>query len=126
VALTAVALFGTLSFGVAQQTREIGVRIALGARNSDIRAFVLRHIVIVVAAGSSAGLFIALAAGAIFGSRFYMVPHQHDGILFGVGIHDPLSLLCTALIILMVACAAAIGPVLRAVRIDPNSALRCE
>ncbi len=126
VVLTAIALFGTLSFAVAQQTREIGVRIALGARDSDIRAFVMHHILLVTATGSSVGLFIAIALGAIFGSRFYLVPHQHDGILSGVSIHDPLSFVSAGLIIAVVACLAAIGPMLRAVRIDPNRALRCE
>ncbi len=102
------------------------MRIALGAGNAHIRNFVLRRILSVTAAGSIAGLFIALALGATFGNRFYMVPHEHDGILFGVGIRNPLSFLCAGSIIALVACLAAIGPVLRAMRTDPNSALRCE
>jgi putative ABC transport system permease protein len=124
--LTAVALFGTLAFTVAQQTRDIGVRIAVGARPVNIFGLVFRQTFRLIAAGSVSGLGIAVVLGSVYRDRLYMIPHQHDGILYGVSIHDPLSFASAEMIVFLFACAAGLLPALRAMRIDPNSALRCE
>jgi predicted lysophospholipase L1 biosynthesis ABC-type transport system permease subunit len=124
--LTAVALFGTLSFTVAQQTRDIGLRIAVGARPVDILGMVLRQTLRLVAAGSVCGLGIAMVLGTIYKDRLYMVPHQHNGILYGVSIHDPLCFGSAGIMRFLFASVAGLLPALRAMRIDPNTALRCE
>lgn len=124
--LTVVALFGTLSFSVVQQRRDIGVRIAVGARPLDVLKLIVWQTCCLVALGSTIGLAIALVAGKLCGERLFMVPHQHDGILYGVTMRDPLSLTFAVLTLLLVASASALLPALRATRIDPNIALRCE
>lgn len=124
--LTAVALFGTLSFTLAQQTRDIGLRIAVGARPVNILGMMFRQTVRLVAAGCVCGASIAVVLGTIYKERLYMVPHQHIGILYGVSIHDPLSFGSAAVILFLFAGVAALLPALRAMRIDPNIALRCE
>ncbi len=122
--LTAVALYGTLSFAAAQRTREIGVRIALGAQRNGVLGLMLRHVLRLTIAGSICGLAIALVLGTMFGSALYMVPHEHEGILYGVGIHDPLSVACAAAVLLLFAVMAGLVPALRATRIDPARVLR--
>jgi putative ABC transport system permease protein len=121
-----VALFGTLSFRVAQQTRDIALRIAVGARPVNILGMMFRQTFRLVTAGSVCGLGIALVLGTIYKDRMYMVPHQHSGILYGVSIHDPLSLGAASVILFLFASVAGLLPALRAMRIDPNTALRCE
>ena len=124
--LTAVALMGTLSFTVAQQTRDIGLRIAVGARSADIVRMILRQTFRLIAAGSICGAGIAAVFGAIYRDRLYMVPHQHEGILYGVNIHDPLSFGLAVIVLFVFASLSALLPSLRAIRIDPNTALRSE
>lgn len=124
--LTAVALFGTLSFTVAQQTRDIGLRIAVGARPVNIFGMMFRQTFRLVAAGSLCGLVIAVLLGTIYKDSLYMVPHQHDGILYGVSIYDPLSFGSAGIILFLFASVAGLLPALRAMRVDPNTALRCE
>jgi ABC-type antimicrobial peptide transport system permease subunit len=124
--LTVVALFGTLSFSVVQQRRDIGVRIAVGARSLDVLKLISRQTCYLVALGSTIGLTIALVAGKLAGDRLFMVPHRHEGILYGVSMRDPLSLSFAASILLLVASAAALLPALRATRVEPNIALRGE
>jgi putative ABC transport system permease protein len=124
--LTAVALYGTVSFAVAQQTREIGIRIALGAQPGGVLRFTIQHVLALTIAGSACGFAIAFALGAIFRNDLYLVPYQHSGILYGVGIHDPLSFACSAILVLSCAGLAGLIPGIRATRIDPCATLRCE
>jgi putative ABC transport system permease protein len=60
------------------------------------------------------------------GDRLFMAPYQHDGILYGVSIRDPLSFAFAGVTLVVRASAASLLPAIRAMRIDPNSALRCE
>ena len=113
LAIAGVGLFGVLSYGVAQRTREIGVRTALGARTVDIVAMVLRSGMAIVAAGLTAGL----AAAAL-------LVQSLSKILYGVGPFDPATFIAVPLVLTLTAALACIAPARRAARIDPLKALR--
>jgi ABC-type antimicrobial peptide transport system permease subunit len=113
--LAAAGLYAVLAFGVAQRLREFGVRLALGARTTDILRLVVRHGVILVATGVAVGLVMALAAGRLVA-----------GFLFGVHRADPLTLVAVALILVAVALLASVIPARRAAVADPIASLRVE
>ena len=113
VLLAAVALYGVLAQAVGERTREIGVRMALGATRGDVFVLVLR-----------AGL-IAIAFGVVFGvGGTVAVSRLLRSLLFGVSGSDPLVLAGCALILTSVALLACAGPLWRAVRISPATAMR--
>lgn len=111
--LAALGLYGVLAFTVAQRTKEIGIRMALGGDTPGIIRLVLLAVARPVAAGILIGLLGAWAVGRWAGSQ-----------LFGVPAFDPLVAAATVLLLLFVALAAAILPSLRAARTDPMIALR--
>jgi ABC-type antimicrobial peptide transport system permease subunit len=113
--LAGIGLYGVLSLGVAQRTREIGVRVALGASRSEV-------IMRVVGDGmrlSAYGLAIG-AAGALG------VTGLLRALLFGTGAYDPWTFALVPLVLAIVALAACLIPALRAARVDPTVALRAE
>ena len=115
LAIAAVGLFGVLAYSVAQRSREIGVRSALGAQAGDILVLVLRSGMAITAAGLVAGLgAAALLAGSL------------SKILFGITPFDPLTFAVVPLVLALAAALACIAPARRAVRIDPMRALRPE
>ena len=113
--LAAVGLYGVLSFLVARQTREIGVRMAIGARPVDIALRIQEYAGIWTGIGVIAGLAGALALARAI-----------RGLLFEVSPNDPVSLLVSATVLLVTAALAAWIPSSRAARIDPVIALRNE
>ena len=115
--LAAAGMFALLAFAVAQRTREIGIRMAIGASPGDIvRSLVTQHAAAVVS-GAVLGIILALALGRIARSLKYIPGGQEiDPVGFGIG------LLCFGLI----AGLATLSPVLKALRIDPSSTLRYE
>lgn len=113
VLITGVGLFGVLSFSVAQRTREIGVRSALGAQAHDIVALVLRQALSIVAAGVTLGL-----AATVVGVRLLST------FPYGVSPHDALTFLAVPIVIVLVAPAACLVPARRAAKVDPLAALR--
>ena len=115
VLLAAIGLYGVVSYGVALRTREVGVRMALGARSADILRLVLSGGAKLVLAGVVAGL-----AGALLGTRVL------GSLVFGVSPLDPLSFGGATLVLITIALLAHWVPVRRALRIDPASALRAE
>jgi predicted permease len=110
-----IGLYGVLSYAVARRTAELGVRVALGAKPSDIRDVVLRDALQVIAAGMIAGLATA-----------YWVNQLITSLVFEIGVFDPLT--CGAAMVLLIVCAfvACALPAVRAARIDPIRALRAE
>jgi putative ABC transport system permease protein len=115
LALAAVGVFGLISYTVAQRTREIGIRVALGAAPRQVLAPMLREGITLALAGIGIGLVGAfLAAQAL------------SAFLFGVGAGDPLTLGGVALLMLLVATLASYIPSRRALRVDPVVALRAE
>jgi predicted permease len=115
LALAAVGLYGVLSFLVARQTREIGVRMAIGARPLDIALHIQKYAGIWTGVGVIAGL-----AGS------FALARAIRGLLFEVSPNDPVSLLTSATVLLVMAALAAWIPSYRAARIDPAVALRNE
>jgi putative ABC transport system permease protein len=113
--LAAVGLYGVVSYTIAQRTREIGVRVALGARTGDIVRLVLGAGIKAAAAGIAVGVIGALAI-----VRFM------DALLFEIEATDPGTLMAAAGVLAIVTLAAHSIPVRRALRIDPATALRQE
>lgn len=113
--LAAVGVHGVLSYVVAQRTREIGIRMALGADRSSVRAMVLRQGAALTVGGLTLGLLGALAISGILSS-----------LLFGVGGRDPLTFAGAALLLGAVALLATYLPAGRAARMNPVAALRQE
>jgi predicted permease len=115
VVLTAIGLFGVIAYVVSQRTHEIGVRMALGARQTDVLKLVMRQGLRVTAIG----LFIGLAAA--IGAARLLAP-----LLYGIGANDPATLIGVALGVTAVAMLACYIPARRAMRVDPVVALRYE
>ncbi|MGH7679377.1 MAG: ABC transporter permease [Gemmatimonadaceae bacterium] len=113
--LAAVGLYGVLAYSVAQRTREIGVRMALGASGGNVRALVLRQVAIMTVIGGLIGLAAAIAGGR--GAR---------ALLFEIQSHDPLVMAAASVLLAFVALAAGYLPALRASKVDPMQALRYE
>jgi len=113
--LAVVGLYGVIAFLVAQRRREIGLRMALGASRVDILRLVVARGMVLVALGGMTGLVVASFLSRLLSS-----------LLFGVGPHDPLSLLGMTLALVVVALLAMLVPAFSAMKVDPNEALRCE
>jgi predicted permease len=113
--LAAMGLYGVLAFAVAQRTREIGIRMALGAEPGTVRGLVLRDGVKLAGIGLAIGVAIALA-----------LTHLLRGLLYGLSPTDPITFGGIVLLLLGVALAASYVPALRATRTDPVEALRTE
>jgi putative ABC transport system permease protein len=113
--LAAVGIYGLAAFLVTSRTREIGVRLALGASRADVFALVLRQNLALAALGMLIGVGLALSLSRVIGS-----------LLYGIGPRDPLTLGAAAVLLMAAAIAASLIPARRAVRIDPAIALRSE
>ena len=113
--LAAVGLYGLVGYGVARRTREIGLRIALGAGRRQVFGGIVREALLYLGLGLAAGLPVALALGRLLQSQ-----------LFGLPAHDPAALAAAAAALTLATLAAAALPARRAARVDPAAALRHE
>jgi ABC-type antimicrobial peptide transport system permease subunit len=113
--LAAVGLYGVLAYTVSQRTREIGLRMALGAAPSRVRAMVMRQVGVMVLVGGAIGLAAAAGLGRLAQS-----------LLFQLQGSDPIVLAGAAVSLTLVALAAGFIPAHRASQVDPMSALRYE
>jgi putative ABC transport system permease protein len=113
--MTAIGVYGVVAYSVAERTREIGIRAALGASSRDIVRLVVGGGMAVVSGGLAAGVVAALG-----------VTRYLEGSLFNVSATDPLTFASVALVLLLVALAAQSVPVVRAMRVAPIVALRAE
>ena len=113
--LAAIGLYGVLAYSVVQRTKEIGVRMALGANSSSIVAMVLKHVAVMTVVGAAIG-----AAGA------YGIGRGAQSLLFGINGRDPLVMAASAVLLALVAMAAGSLPAWRASKVDPVQALRYE
>ncbi|MGH9468498.1 MAG: FtsX-like permease family protein, partial [Terriglobales bacterium] len=113
--LAAVGLYGLMAYALARRTREIGVRLALGASPRNMARMLAGELLWVVGAGAAAGMALILAAGKLLAS-----------LLFRLSPRDPLTLVGAAAFLFLVAAAAAALPARRAARLDPAITLRQE
>jgi putative ABC transport system permease protein len=113
--LSAIGIYGTLAYTVMQRTRELGIRVSLGATSIGVLKLVLRDGLQVVGIGLMVGVLAALGVAGLLQSALY-----------GVTTHDPIAI-CTGVVVLtLVAFVACLLPALRAARIDPTTVLRSE
>jgi putative ABC transport system permease protein len=115
VALAAAGIYGVIAYSVAQRTREIGIRVALGARPRAVLGLVMSQSAVLSVAGVVIGL-----AGAMWATRYL------QGLLFGLTPLDPATFVAVAMLFLAVATLASFVPARRATTVDPSVALRAE
>ena len=113
--VTAVGLYGTLAYSTARRTNEIGIRMALGARRTQVAAMVFRQNATVAMVGTAAGLIVALLASRALAS-----------FLYGTSPRDPWVFAGSIVALAIIASAASLLPALRAAKIEPMWAIRCE
>ena len=113
--LAGLGIYGVLAYSVAQRRREIGIRMALGARAADVRALVVGQAIALGGIGVAAGIAAAVVLTRVLAS-----------LLFGVSASDPLTFAGVCMVLLIVVGAAAYLPARRATRVDPLVALRAD
>ena len=111
--LASIGLYGVIAYSVARRTREIGIRMALGARPAEVVALVMRQGMTIAAAGVGAGAILALGAAKAV-----------EGLLYRVGFADPVAWSAAIAILIAVAALANLVPARRAAVVDPSIALR--
>jgi predicted permease len=111
--LAGVGLYGVLAYTVAQRTREIGVRMALGANGARVRSMILRQVAVMTAIGGAVGVAAALGLG-----------RAAQSLLYGLEGHDPLVFALAVVLLAAIAITAGYLPARRAAAIDPMHALR--
>jgi ABC-type antimicrobial peptide transport system permease subunit len=113
--LAAIGLYGVIAYAVSRRTREIGTRMALGARKSQVVGLIMRHGFVVAGIGLVVGLLLAAAAVRAIG-----------GVLYGITAADPVAWAAATVTMLATASLANLIPALRAARVDPMQALRID
>jgi predicted permease len=113
--LASIGIYGVLSYAVARRTNEVGLRMALGARSSNVLWLVMREVLVLVAIGLGIGVPVALS-----------LERLTSGLFYGLSDVDPLPIAAAVGILAVVAGAAAYLPARRASLVDPSTALRCE
>ena len=113
--LALIGLYGLMAYSVSRRTREVGIRMALGAQRADVLLLVLRNAALLLGLGLAFGLI-----GAWFATRVLKAS------LFGVGQHDPVTILSVSVLLAICGMIAALIPARRAASIDPMQALRTE
>jgi putative ABC transport system permease protein len=126
LALVAVGIFSAIAYFVEQRTREFGIRLALGATRGRILRHALAQSAVLGVCGLVLGIGVSLALGRLLRSALYLVPGEHSGMLYGVSIYDPLTLVLGCVLLVGVLLLASYIPARKAMRVDPLVALRYE
>jgi putative ABC transport system permease protein len=113
--LASIGIYGVMSYSVAQRTREIGIRIALGARRADVLQMTVKQALKLVGVGMMIGLAAAFLLTRVLAS-----------LLFGISATDPITFIGISVVLLAVAILASYVPALRATKVDPILALRAQ
>jgi ABC-type antimicrobial peptide transport system permease subunit len=113
--LATVGVYGVVSYTASQRTREIGIRMALGAQRGQVLAMVCKQGMIIICAGLAIGLIAALAIGRVVGS-----------FLMGISGTDPVTYLSVTAVLMLIGITACYVPARRAAGLDPTEALRHE
>ena len=113
--LAGIGVYGVIAFSVARRTREIGIRLALGALPHQVRWSVLREAAILATGGAVLGLFGA-----------WMLSRVLSGLIYGITVTDPIAFVTAPIVLLLTATAAALVPAQRATRVDPVKAIQTE
>jgi putative ABC transport system permease protein len=113
--LAAIGIYGVISYSVAQRTHEIGIRMALGARQADVVRMIARQVLVMTGVGISIGSVLALGASGLL-----------TNLLYGIRPSDPVTFGSVAIGLAAVALMAAAIPAWRAARLDPVSTLRAD
>jgi ABC-type antimicrobial peptide transport system permease subunit len=113
--ISTVGIYGVISFAVARQTREIGIRMALGARRGQVLGMVLKQGLALTVVGSTIGLGLALVLSRVAAS-----------LLYGVSPTDTVTFIGVPAFLMLIALVACLAPARRAASLDPTRSLRCE
>ena len=115
LAMTVSGIYGVMSYLVNQRTKEIGIRVALGAAAGDVVRMVVKQSARLALIGVAVGVALALAIAPIFAHRIEAI-HPYDAMAYGAAV----------LVVMAAAVAASFAPSRQAVRVDPVTALRCD
>ncbi|HET9183282.1 MAG TPA: ABC transporter permease [Candidatus Angelobacter sp.] len=113
--LCAIGIYGTIAYSVSQRTRELGLRLALGATRGKLLELIMREGMLLVAIGLAVGLAVS-----------FMVSRMISSMLFGITSFDPVTFMMASVILCIIAAAACFFPALKSSRMDPLEALRVE
>jgi ABC-type antimicrobial peptide transport system permease subunit len=113
--LAAIGLYGVIAFSVTRRTREIGVRVAVGADTTDVLRLIMRQGLALAALGAAVGVGLAVVLASVL-----------RGVLYGIGSFDPVAWGAALAVLFAAAFAANLVPARRAMRVNPIAALRTE
>jgi ABC-type antimicrobial peptide transport system permease subunit len=124
--LASMGMYALMAHTIQQRTHEFGIRIALGAARIRILGLAVRQAVGLGIVGTALGLAVAFALARMIDDAMFLVQGEHEGMLYGVTLTDPLTLTAASVAVIAVTCLTGLIPASRATRVDPVVALRAD